>query len=87
MLPVPLRESSSAAMFRAELKDACYHLIVPHHNGVGSSALSCTLCSYSMLLGTMSPRQTPRLVSESSCLFRLIININSIFPVNSVHAK
>ena len=58
-----------------------------HHNGVGSQALSCTLCSCSMLLGTMSTCQTPLLASESSCLFSLILNINSIFHVNFVHAK
>ena len=36
MLPVPLRESSSAAIFRAELKNTCYHFPVPHYNSVGS---------------------------------------------------
>ena len=36
MLPVPLTESSSAAIFRAELKNTCYHLPMPHYNSVGS---------------------------------------------------
>ena len=39
------------------------------------------------MLGTMSACQTPLVFSESSCLFSLILNINSIFLVNSFHAK
>ena len=57
MLPVNLRESSSAPVFYAELKNTCYHLTIPHHNGTGSQALPCTICSCSTLLGTMSTCQ------------------------------
>ena len=79
MLPVPLRESSLASVFRAELKNTGYNLTMPHHNGIGFWALPCTLCSCSMLLGTMSTCPISLVFSESSCLFSLVLNINSIF--------
>ena len=46
------------------------------------AAVSCTLCSCSVLLGTMSTCQAPLIFAESSCLFSLILNINLILHVN-----